>query len=1173
MELLRSLRDEGIQLWSEGEKLRYRAPKGKLAPGLIEALVSCKSEIIALLQKPVAAGPCFQAWSPSPAKPKDYPLSFAQQRMWFLSQLEPESSALNVTMGFQLWGPLDLAALRSSLEELIARHEAFRTTCAVKDGVPMQVIVPPDDKSGAPFTIIDLHSTEEAEREAELHRWARIEAQQPFDLGRLPLLRSVLFRLADNHHMLLLTTHHFVIDGWSVGVLFRDLSELYNGHIRGSAPELGKLTVRYRDYALWQRERLQGAVLEELLAYWTKQLDGVAELTLPGDRLPEVASARGGATVWFSLSSELSQAIKALSRREGVTLFMTLLATFKTLLHRYSRQNDIVVGTAVSDRCMVETQALVGCFANTLVLRTNFEGNPTFRELLRRVHETSVGAFDHQDLPFEMLVRQLLPERLDARNPLFQASFQLNQHSEGQTLQLDELRTRHLPIDLGLSRFDLLLEVFDERERLSAFLEYNTDLFLSDRIQRMVGHWQTLLQEVVSNPDRRVSELAMLPASEREQLLVKWNRTTAEYPREKFFDELFVEQANRTPNSVAVEFEGRRMTYWELDKSSSEVGRRLRGVGVGPEVLVGVCMERSPELVVGLLAIMKAGGAYVPLDPTYPKERLLHIIEDAQPRVVLSQKSIRDTLFKGHAGVLCIEELANIQTRDLPSSNERSSENLVYVLYTSGSTGKPKGVEILHQALMNLLVAMEQQLGLASDDALLALTTVSFDISALELFLPLMVGARVVLASRQTASDGFKLLELLDRSGATVIQATPATWRLLLEAGWSGHSQLKVVCGGEALARDLADALLERCGSLWNGYGPTETTIYSAVAKIQRDQPIVIGRPIANTSLYILDENRQPLPVGVPGELYIGGDGLARGYRNRPDLTAEKFVPHPFPSHSSARLYRTGDVARYLPDGNVDYMGRLDNQVKIRGFRIELGEIESVLTQFPEVRQAVAAIYAVGTGDNRLVAYVVPQRDTPALPIERLRAQLKLKLPEFMVPSAFVVLDELPLTPNGKVDRRALPVPETQPLRGYRAPRAPLEEIMCELYSNVLDVPKVGIDDSFFALGGHSLLAMQLVSRIRKTLGVELPVRAVFESPAVVDLVARIPDASTAQAALTPTVRPDRLPLSYTQERFWFLNRLEGDAGEYRIGEAFRLRGELDIVEAGRGHPGPGPPP
>ena len=1154
-ELLRSLRAEGVQLWCEGEKLRYRAPKARLAPGLIEALASYKLEIIELLQRPVAAGPCFQAWSPSVSKSRDYPLSFAQQRMWFLRQRDPESCALNVKMGFQLWGPLNQQALQKSLDELVTRHEAFRTTCTVKNGVPLQVVATPDE-SRAPLVIFDLRQIPEAEQQVELEKRVRSEARQTFDLECLPLLRSVLFQLAENYHVLLLTTHHFVVDGWSVGVLFRDLSALYNNHRSGRTSEFGKLAIRYRDYSLWQSERLKGAVLEELLTYWRKQLDGVAELNLPTDRTPSLSPSRGGATLLFDLQPELSSGLKALSRREGVTLFMTLLAAFKTLLYRYSRQDDIVVGTAVSDRCMVETQALVGCFANTLVLRTTFERNPTFRELLRRVHDIAVGAFDHQDLPFEMLIRQLHPERFDNRNPLLHASFFLNQHSSDQTLKFDEITARHLPIDMGMSRFDLLLEMRDERDKLSGFFEYNTDLFYPETIQRMAGHFQTLLEAIAANPKRTVSDLPILPAAECEQLLNKWNQTAVDYPRGKCFDELFIEQAAHTPQSIAVADESEVLSYAELDAGSSEVASKLRGLGVGPEVLVGICMERSAEMLIGVLGIMKAGGAYVPLDPAFPRERLYHIIEDARPGVILSQKSLERDLLNGVAGVVCFEELGGLESGELPRQGERSSENLAYVLYTSGSTGKPKGVEISHQGLVNFLCSMQREPGLGSQDVLLAVTTLSFDIAGLELFLPLMVGGRVVIADSESTRDGVKLKELFEKSGASVMQATPASWKMLIEAGWKGDGRLKILCGGEAWTSELAEQLLKRGGSVWNMYGPTETTIWSAVSRVEPGKPVVVGGPIANTSFYILDEHRQPQPIGVPGELYIGGESVARGYHKRPELTAEKFVADLF--REGGRLYRTGDLARYVGAGRIEFLGRMDNQVKIRGFRIELGEIESVLRQATAVGEAVVVAHEDKNGDKRLVAYVVSEKAGEILPIEQLRDLLKQKLPDYMVPAAFVVLAKLPLTPNGKVDRRALPEPEVQEA-GYRAPRTPQEEILCELFGEVLGVRRVGIDANFFVLGGHSLLVMQLVSRVRGTLGLELAVRTVFEAPTVAELAGRLPGAEKAGAPLVRQERPERIPLSYTQERLWFLDRFEGSSPEYNIHEALRLLGDLDL--------------
>ena len=1156
-ELLRSLQEEGIQLWCEGDRLRYRAPQGRLGPELIRALTTHKSEIVALLQKPPAFASCFQAWAPPEVVPDYHPLSFAQQRMWFLKQLEPDSCALNVAIGFSIAGPLDVPALERSLSELIDRHEAFRTTCAVKDDQLVQKIVPPG-RTGASLSITDLRSTPDSERESELKRLINLTARQPFALDRSPLLHAALFRLAENEHALLLTTHHFVVDGWSVGVFLRDLSALYNAHSGERRSALGKLTTRYCDYAVWQRQRLAGSMRKELLAYWGGKLGGTAELNLPTDRPVPASPSSRGATHFFDLPADLSDALKALSRREGVTLFMTLLTAFKALLHRYSRQSDIVVGTAVSDRCIVETQALVGCFANTLVLRTILNGNPTFGEMLRRVHDTAIDAFDHQDMPFEVLVEHLRPERLQLRNPLFRVSFLLHQHADDQGLKLHNLAIRQLPVDLGASRFDLLLEFNDQRERLAGLFEYSTDLFDAETIHRMAENFRTLLEGVVADPRQRASDLPLLSPLERHKVLVEWNETAADYARDECLDALLEAQVRRTPEGVAVCFEDRALTYRELDRLADQLAGKLRAMGAGPEILVGICMQRSIEMLVGLLGILKAGGAYVPLDPTYPRERLAHILEDAKPQVVLTERALSRELPAGQPDVIHFEDLQESTVIDAQGPTQcRSSSSLAYVIYTSGSTGKPKGVEISHRALVNFLTSTLRTPGLTAKDTLLAVTTLAFDIAGLELFLPLMSGARVVIASNEQARDGARLLALMQRSEATVMQATPATWRMLLAAGWQGDPHLKVLCGGEAWPRELAEELLSRCGSLWNMYGPTETTIWSAVAKVEAGQPVVVGPPIANTSFYILDECRHPMPIGAPGELYIGGDSVARGYHNRPDLTAEKFVPDPFSSQAAARLYRTGDLARYRPDGTIEYLGRMDNQVKIRGFRIELGEIESVIARFPGVRQAVAAVFDSVTADKRLVAYLVPDNGQ-TLPVEALRGQLKLKLPDYMIPSAFVVLNKLPLTPNGKVDRRALPAPEQQ-IEGYRAPRSPQEEILCAVFAEVLCLDRVGIDDNFFSLGGHSLLAMQLVSRVRALLDADLAVRAVFEAPTVSDLVTCLRGAEKAPTPLARLQRPPRLPLSYAQERFWFLDRLEGSSAEFKINEALRLRGELDL--------------
>ncbi len=896
-------------------------------------------------------------------------LSFAQQRLWFLDQLESNSPLYNIPAAVRLTGHLNMAALEQSFNEIVRRHEALRTRFAVVDGSPVQVIAP---TLNVPLPVIDLSELPEAERAAEAQSLTTAEVERSFDLARGPVFRTSLLRLNDEEHALLITMHHIISDGWSLGVFMRELTALYEAFSQGQPSPFAELPIQYADYAVWQRGWLQGEALEQQLTRWREHLLGApAVLELPTDRPRPAVQSHRGAIHTLVLSKSLTERIKVLSRQEGATLFMTLLAAFQALLMRYSGQDDIVVGTPIAGRSRTEIEGLIGFFVNTLVLRTDLSGDPTFRELLGRVREVTLGAYEHQDVPFEKLVEELQPERSLSHTPLFQVMFAL-QNTPGQALELQGLRLNPMTSVSKVAKFDLSLFLVERAEGLRGAVEYCTDLFDEATITRMLGHFQTLLEGVIADPDRQLSELPLLTEAERRQLLVEWNDTVAEYPKDKCLHELFETQVERAPNAVAVMFEDERLTYGELNRRANQVAHHLRKRGVKAEVLVGIMMERSIEMVVGLLGILKAGGAYLPLDPAYPQERLSFMLEDAEVPVLLTQKRLSESLPEHNAEVVYLETdweaIAGESTENFDGGAR--AENSAYVIYTSGSTGKPKGVQILHRAVVNFLASMQRQPGLTNQDTLLAITTLSFDIAALELYLPLTVGARLVVVSREVASDGTQLAKRL--SGVTAMQATPATWRLLLEAGWSGSDQLKILCGGEALSRDLANELLERSATLWNLYGPTETTIWSAASEVKsKEGPVFIGQPIANTQIYVLDRYLQLAPVGVTGELYIGGDGLARGYLNRPELTAERFIVHPLRGETGVRLYRTGDVTRRLANGSIEFLGRVDHQVKVRGYRIELGEIEAALSQHPAVEQAVVLAREDKPGDKRLVAYLI----------------------------------------------------------------------------------------------------------------------------------------------------------------------------------------------------------
>jgi amino acid adenylation domain-containing protein len=1093
----------------------------------------------------------------------ELPLSFAQQRLWFLAQLEPNNPFYNMPAAVRLEGQLNVEALQQSFNEIISRHEALRTNFQTIEGQAIALI---PEIISLTLPVFDLSKLSLNQQEAAVKKQASEEAQKPFDLKGDLLLRVKLLRLGEEEHIILLTMHHIVSDGWSIDVLVQELATLYQAFCNGQPSSLPALPIQYVDFAAWQRQWLQGEVLKTQISYWLKQLKNAPKvLELPTDYpRPAIQTFRGSAYS-FKLSDKLSFALNKFSQQQGSTLFMTLLAAFQTLLWRYTGNEDIVVGSPIANRNRAEIEGLIGLFVNTLVLRTNLAGNPSFEELLKRVREVALGAYAHQDLPFELLVEELQPQRDLSHTPLFQVMFVL-QNTPMSALDLPGLTLSILESNSQTAKLDLTLYITETVDGLLGNLEYNTDLFEESSIQRMVVHLQMLLAGIVANPQQRLSELPLLTESQRHQLMVEWNDTQVKYPQQ-CIHQLFEAQVEKTPNAVAVVFEEEQLTYRELNSKANQLGYHLRSLGVKPEVLVGICVERSLSMVIGLLGILKAGGAYIPLDPSYPQERLAFILEDAQVSVLLTQTSLVEVMPQHKAQVVCLDThwhyIAQQSQENLFC--KLTPDNLAYVIYTSGSTGKPKGVQIPHSALSNFLYSMMQTPGLTHKDTLLAVTTYSFDIAALELFLPIIVGGRLVIASREVASDGTQLSAKLTDSKATVIQATPATWQLLLTAGWSGNEQLKILCGGEALPGKLANELLHRCASLWNMYGPTETTIWSAASQVETDSTIIpISHAIANTQLYILDQYSQLVPVGVAGELHIGGDGLARGYFNRSDLTAEKFIPNPF-SKKATRLYKTGDLARYLPNGEIEYISRIDHQVKLRGFRIELGEIEAVISQHPTVRETVAVIGNDLRDSQIIVAYVVPQIEQ-TLTIPELRSFLESKLPSYMIPGAFVILEALPLTPNGKVDRKTLPALDTirpEFEETFVAPQTLIEKQLAIIWMQVFDLEKIGINDNFFELGGHSLLATQVTSRINKIFDVELPLRQFFELQTIAKIAKSIEDKKLVAKSTPPIERVSReieLPLSFAQQRLWFLNQLDPKSYIYNGSSAILLQGSLNVT-------------
>ena len=1011
----------------------------------------------------------------------DLPLSFAQQRLWFLDRLEMNSPAYNIPIALQMSGTLNQGALRQALQSVIDRHESLRTTFGSVDGSPVQVV----SKSWTvELPLRDLSELPEANRDEEVASLAAEEARRPFDLARGPLLRHSLLRLGQEEHVLLLTMHHIISDGWSLEVIGRELGIFYEAFSLGQPADLPELPVQYPDFSVWQRQWLRGEVLESQLSYWKGQLeDAPPVLELPADRSRPTVQTYRGASHFLTLPKSLGKSIKALSHREGVTLFMTLLAAFQTLLFRYTGQNAIVVGSPIAGRNRVETEGLIGFFVNTLALRTDLSGDPSFRDLLGRAREVCLGAFDHQDLPFEKLVEELHPERDPSRTPVFQAMMTL-QGMASQPFKFQGLNVRQLRVESGISKFDLSLYVADRAEGLECTWEYSTDLFDAETIKRWMGHFQTLLEGIVTDPDQRISNLPLLTEPERRQLLVEWNDTQADYPKDKCIHELFEAQVERTPDAVAVVFEDQRLTYRDLNQRANQLAHHLRGLGVGPEVLVGICMERSLDMMVGLLGILKAGGAYVPLDAEYPKERIAFMLEDAQVSILLTQVCLLPALPEQDAQVICLDtgwDAVAQESEENPASPV-ASDNLAYVLYTSGSTGKPKGVAIEHHSPVGLVDWAGGVFDAEDLAGVLASTSICFDLSVFELFVPLSWGGTVILVK-----NALHLRTSSVKGRVTLINTVPSAMAELLREDDLPASVRTVNLAGETLSAQLVQQIYrqKQVKRVFDLYGPSEDTTYSTFTLREEDGPVTIGKPLSNKQVYILDSNLQIVPIGVFGELHIAGNGLARGYHNRPELTAEKFISNPFSDQPGSRLYKTGDLARYLPDGNIEFAGRIDNQVKIRGFRVELGEIEAVLEEHQGVREAIVLAREDNPGDQRLVAYLVPDYDQRPT-VGDLRDLLKQKLPEFMVPSAFMNMEVLPLTPNGKVDRRALPKPDQSGLQWdqpFAEPRTPMEVLIAGIWNELLDVEKVGVNDNFFDLGGHSLLSMKVVAQLEKATG------------------------------------------------------------------------------------------
>lgn len=1085
-----------------------------------------------------------------PREGAHYPLSFAQERLWFLHQFAPHDTSYVVPLAFRLVGPCSPRMLEQGLNVIISRHEILRTTFTLAHDLPMQMIAP---SLHLALPVINLRSFAEAERQVLAREQLAHIARQPFDLEQGPLLRALLIQEDDEAWIFALVMHHIICDGSSGAILFRELTALYQALAQGKTADLPLLPVQYVDYARWQRQRLPEERMATHLAYWKQQLRG--ELPSLAVSLPTLQASSSAlkptGRAHMDLSAHLRTQLQALGQREGATLFMVLMAAFQLLLVRSTGQTDIVVGTPMVNRPHAKLQHLIGLFLNTLVLRTDCSGNPGFQELLKRVRTTCLEAYAHQDLPFEKIVEALQPARHLDQTPFFQFFFSFEQ---GAPLPATLADATLEPVEVanGMEKFDLTWAVEEKGEGLHVTVGYNANLFASATITQMLKHFQALLENIVAHPQQRLSDLSLLSAAERLQLLEQWSVTTTTPVSATCIHTLIEEQVARTPDAIAVFDTQAHLSYACLNRRANQLAHLLRTRGVKPDDLIGLCLERTGDLLVGLLGILKAGGAYVPLDSTHPEERLAFVLADAGIKTLVTQQDLLHHFALPALNLLCLDSDEATIAQQPPANPQApvKTDHRAYVIYTSGSTGQPKGVQITHRAVINFLQSMHQCPGLDAQDILFSVTTLAFDIAGLELFLPLVVGARVAIAGSEITTSGQALLTRLDETQATLMQATPITWRLLIDAGWPGTPHLNILCGGESLPLDLAQQLLGRGQALYNMFGPTETTIWSTCQQIDKDATsISIGRPIANTSVYVLDDNGQPVPAGIPGELYIGGSGVARGYLHRPDLTAERFLPDPFSKQPGQRFYRTGDRVRYRADGSLEYLGRKDEQVKLRGYRIELTEIESVLKRHAGVKDAAVVIEDDANGEKQLVAYVIPHTQTVSS--EDLYSFLLIHLPLYMVPALFVTLERFPITPNGKLDRRGLraiarPLPRGETT--YSVPRTEQEAQLARIWEEILGVARVGIDDNFFLLGGHSLKAIQVISRFHEVAGIQLSLRQLFACPTIRMLRQPLEQArQEVHSDIAHLPQRQSYELSPAQLRFWLIQQIDPTSTAYTI--------------------------
>ena len=1046
------------------------------------------------------------------------PLSFAQQRLWFLDQLEPNSPFYNIPIALRLAGDLQVEALGKSINALIARHESLRTTFISADGEPEQKIIP---ELQINLSVEDLSALPEKELEDKVRELAAQEAMKPFNLAQGPLFRAKIYKLKNDEHVVLFTLHHIIGDGWSVNILVREVAQLYKSFLTGEQAQLPELPVQYADFSQWQRNWLQGETLENELNYWRNKLAASPPmLELPTDFPRPPVQSFNGRTIKRVISSELSQAVKAFSRQEGVTLFMTLLSVFASLLHRYSNQDDFNIGTPIANRNRMETEGLIGFFVNNLVLRFRFDENPTFLDFLAKVRRDALTAFAHQDIPFEMLVEELNPQRDMSHSPLFQVVFVMQNTPMGD-FELPGLELKPVETENQTAKFDLSLQAAETPENIMFEFEYNKDLFSPATIERMLLHLELFLRNALIEPEQRITDIAFIPEGEEQRLLVEWNASEAPFAEDRCAHQLFEHYAAEQPDAIAASFEGAHLSYADLNTRANQLARYLRDQGVGPEKLVGISVKRSLDQVVAMLGVLKAGGAFVPIDPTYPHDRIEYMLRDSGISVLLSQKNVAVDLPEHTAKLFCLDSdwpLVEGLNSGNPDLNTIPA-NMAYVIYTSGSTGTPKGTVLQHQGMINLANAQKKAFDIVPGKRILQFAPMSFDASVWETIMALLNGATLVLADQDDLATGDGLLHVLQEQKINTVTLPPSVLAVVPETPLPDLET--IVTAGEKCTADLVDRWMDG-RRYFNAYGPTETTVCASMHLCDGSYPQgpPIGRPIDNAKLYVLDSRLHPTPIGVAGELCVGGPSLARSYLHRPDLTAEKFIPNPFAGDGS-RLYRTGDLVRWLPDGNIEFLGRIDHQVKVRGFRIELGEIEAVLDEHPAVKNVIVLAKEVRPGDTRLVAYVVSaNEDRPT--IEDLREFMRSRLPDYMLPATFVFLDDMPLTPSGKIDRKVLPVPDLSRPElqvEYVEARNETEEKLVNICRDLLNVDKVGVYDNFFDLGGHSLLATQFMSRLRDQFNVEIPLRTLFEKPTVDELAQVVEAAAQSTRASIPAIK------------------------------------------------------